>query len=70
MPYSIENLHKMASDMGIKKDWFHKNHYDIPQKRVGEIQNKCEVISSKTIVKIIRGKYIRELDMLDDGWRN
>jgi hypothetical protein len=54
-PYSIENLHKMAADLNIGRHWFHKNHYDIPKKRMDEIQNKCHIVSSKDIVKIIRG---------------
>ena len=53
IPYSIENLHIMANDLQLKKCWFHKNHYDIPKKRIIEIQNKCKIISSKDIVKII-----------------
>ena len=53
-PYSILNLHKMAKELNINKCWFHKNHYDIPKKRVIEIQNKCQIISSKEIVKIIK----------------
>ena len=44
----------MAESLGIKKCWFHKNHYDIPKKRIGEIMSKCEVISSKEIVMIIK----------------
>lgn len=35
VPYSVENLHKMAQDLGIKKHWFHskgiRSHYDIPK---------------------------------------
>lgn len=57
IPYSIENLHKMATDLDIKRCWFHKNHYDIPKKRLTEIQSKCTVVSSKDIVLIIRGTY-------------
>jgi hypothetical protein len=53
-PYSIENLHKMAKDLNIKMCWFHNNHYDIPKKRIEEIKNKCKIISSKEIVKIIK----------------
>lgn len=53
-PYSIENLHKMASDLGIKRCWFHKNHYDIPKKRIEEIEAQCEIISSKEVVAIIK----------------
>lgn len=53
-PYSIENLHKMAKDLNIHKCWFHHNHYDIPKRRIKEIQNKCEIISSKELLKIIK----------------
>jgi len=45
----------MADDLGIKRAWFHKNnHYDIPKRRVAEIQAKCTIVSSKEIVKIIK----------------
>lgn len=54
VPYSKENLHKMADDLGIKRCWFHKDHYDIPKLRMKEIMDKCEVVSSKRIVEIIR----------------
>jgi len=53
VPYSLENLHKMATELGIKKCWFHKNHYDIPKKRLNEIKNKCIFVSSNQIVMII-----------------
>lgn len=59
IPYSVENLHKMAADLGIGRHWFHKNHYDIPKKRMDEIESKCTIVSSKDIVKIIRGTYDR-----------
>lgn len=55
VPYSIENLHKMARDLGIKRCWFHKNHYDIPVRRKKQIESLCEIVSSKDIVKIING---------------
>jgi hypothetical protein len=59
-PYSVENLHKMANDLGIGRHWFHKgrngkSHYDIPKTGIDEITAKCEVVSSKEIVKIMRG---------------
>jgi len=59
IPYSIENLHAMAADLNIGRHWFHKNHYDIPKKRMDEISSKCTLVSSKDIVKIIRGTYDR-----------
>ena len=53
-PYSIENLHRMAQDLGIDRCWFHRDHYDIPKRRIEEIEAKCEMITSKDIVRIIR----------------
>lgn len=53
VPYSVENLHQMADKLGIKRHWFHKNHYDIPLKRVGEITSLCEVVRTRDIIKII-----------------
>jgi FMN phosphatase YigB (HAD superfamily) len=55
LPYSIENLHEMADKLGIKRCWFHKDHYDIPKTRLKEIESQCEIVSSKQIVNIIRG---------------
>lgn len=52
-PYSIENLHKMAEALNIKRHWFHKNHYDIPKRRIVEIQSKCEIVTSKELYNII-----------------
>ncbi|MFY0656205.1 MAG: DUF4031 domain-containing protein [Neptunomonas phycophila] len=59
VPYSIENLHKMADDLGIKRCWFHSSkhpHYDIPKKRIKEIQARCILISPKELLNIIKGK--------------
>lgn len=57
IPYSIENLHLMAEKLNIKQCWFHNNHYDIPKKRIIEIESHCIKVSSKDIVNIIRGNY-------------
>jgi hypothetical protein len=58
LPYSIANLHVMAQKLGIGRHWFHAkpnlSHYDIPKKRVAEIQEKCRVVTSKEIIEIIR----------------
>lgn len=58
IPYSVENLHKMAADLGIKRCWFHSSskfpHYDMPKLRIDEITSKCEVVSTKEIIKIIK----------------
>lgn len=53
VPYSIDNLHKMADNLAIKRCWFHKDHYDIPKRRITEIEAKCIIIDSRSIVNII-----------------
>lgn len=57
IPYTVENLHQMARDLGIKRCWYDPKpypHYDIPKKRIGEIQQKCNMISPKQLVDMIR----------------
>jgi len=61
VPYSIENLHLMASQLNIKRCWFHNcrhAHYDVPKKRVSEIKQLCKVVARKDIVKIIQGERV------------
>jgi len=56
-PYSVENLHKMASILNIKRCWFHNcsnPHYDIPKMRIKEISDKCTMISAKELLRIIK----------------
>ena len=55
-PYSIENLHLMAQDLGIARAWFHKDHYDIPKKRIPEIQAKVNRVRPRDILMIIKGE--------------
>ncbi len=58
VPYTLENLHKMAGDLGIKRCWFHSGrltHYDIPKKRIEEITRKCELVGSRKMLEIIKG---------------
>lgn len=52
-PYSIPNLHVMADELGIKRCWFHRDHYDIPKRRIAEIEAKCTIVSSREILEII-----------------
>lgn len=53
LPYSIINLHKMAADLGIKKCWFHGDHYDIPKRRINEIREKTIKVPPREILNII-----------------
>lgn len=55
VPYSIPNLHRMAKRLGIGRHWFHKDHYDIPLRRQKAIEAQCELVSTRTIVRIARG---------------
>ena len=54
-PYSVENLHEMARQLGIKRCWYHAGrhpHYDIPKRRVAEIMARCQVVTSREILEI------------------
>jgi hypothetical protein len=55
-PYSVEGLHRMAEALGIKRCWFHRDHYDIPKKRYDEVRARCTLVPSRDIVRIIRGE--------------
>ncbi len=58
VPYSIDNLHEMADDLGIKRCWFHScnhPHYDIPKRRIDEIKARCILISTRDLLNIIKG---------------
>lgn len=54
-PYSVENLHRMAEDLGIKRCWFHGDHYDVPKRRVAEIRARAELVSPRRVLEIARG---------------
>lgn len=72
LPYSVVNLHQMAEDLNIKRCWFHKSrlpHYDIPQRRITEIQSKCEIVSTTEIVLLI-GDAIIEGDVYDGSYKS
>lgn len=56
LPYSKENLHRMAEELGIKRCWFDKDHYDIPLRRIKEIEARCTIVPSKWIVLLVRGR--------------
>lgn len=61
IPYSIPNLHRMAEELNIKRSWYHggmRPHYDIPKKRIKEIQAKCNIVSSREILLITQGKKV------------
>lgn len=65
LPYSLSNLHAMAEQLQLKACWFHATpypHYDIPKRRIAEIESKCRIVSPKDIVRICKGEYNEHLD--------
>jgi hypothetical protein len=45
----------MGEILEIKKCWFHKDHYDIPKRRIDEIKEKCKIVRPREILNIIKG---------------
>lgn len=57
LPYSVANLHRMATELGIGRHWYHagtKPHYDIPVGRIADVTARCEVVSPRRILEIIK----------------
>lgn len=57
-PFSRENLHRMAENLGLARAWFHTkpvDHYDIPVKRIEEITKRCTLVSMRRIYEISSG---------------
>lgn len=51
----------MAEELNIKKCWFHKSkfpHYDIPKRRIQEIEDRCQIISTIELIQIIKNYQI------------
>ncbi len=59
VPYTVENLHRMARELGIHRSWFHAHprhpHYDVPKRRISEIAARTQVVSPRMILAITRG---------------
>lgn len=57
-PFSIVNLHRMALMLDLAPCWFHNHdkhpHYDIPLRRIAEIEARCTVVDSREILQIIK----------------
>jgi hypothetical protein len=49
----------MAKALGIDQHWYHRGasypHYDIPKRRIAEIQAKCTLVSPREILAICKG---------------
>jgi len=64
VPYTAENLHAMAADLGIKRCWWHSGasymHYDIPKRRIVEISARCEIVTPRQLLAIIKEELARD----------
>jgi len=48
----------MAEELGIKRCWYHSyKHYDIPKRRIKEIEAKCEIITSIELIEKVKKGY-------------
>ena len=57
LPYKVEYLHVMAAELGIKRCWYHAGtypHYDIPKRRIAEIEAKCRRVTTKELISLCR----------------
>jgi len=58
-PYSVENLHVMADDLGIKRCWFRRNvshvHYDSPKRRIADITSRCTLVTPRELLAVTMG---------------
>lgn len=54
-PYSLERLHAAAQVLGIKRCWFHRDHYDIPKRRVAQF---LDVAEPDTFWSLVNGRRI------------
>ena len=61
VPYTVANLHLMAADLNLKRCWFHASaqypHYDMPKRRIKELTARCEVVSTRVILAIVKGEF-------------
>jgi hypothetical protein len=50
----------MAEDLDIKRCWYHPGkypHYDIPKKRIKEIQEKCILVDPRVLLLMIKSSF-------------
>jgi hypothetical protein len=56
-PFSVDGLHTMARELGVKRCWYHPGtfpHYDIPKRRIAEIRRRTTVVSPREILETIK----------------
>lgn len=62
LPYSVENLHRMAEELGLSRRWFHAGrhpHYDIPKREASRIGAIAVPTTSRVVLAVTKGVYTR-----------
>lgn len=54
LPYSKENMHKMADDLGIKKSWFKNDRFKVTKEFLDENEDALETVLPTTLFRSIR----------------
>lgn len=60
VPYSVEGLHAMARDLGIKRCWFHRSplhpHYDLPKKLIEPLSHhpRMHMVTPRELLSVIK----------------
>lgn len=50
-----KELHQFAERIGLKREWYHGNHYDVTQsKRAEAIKNGAIAVTAKQLIEIMR----------------
>jgi len=53
-PYSIENMKRMASELGIKSSWFKKDTFVVPKEFLETNEDKLDKVSSQTLFRTLK----------------
>lgn len=63
LPYTIDNLHQMANELGLDQSHFKSHpkhaHYLISDNQKDTIMPQCHLVSSKHIIYIVRSRNIK-----------
>ncbi len=58
---SLNELHGFAADLGLRREWFQGDHYDVPTEvRDRAILQGAEVVSSGQLVRRLRAAGLRQ----------
>ncbi len=57
LPYDRHTMHQAAAFLGIKRQWFHGSHYDIPKRDIPTIYKRVDkCVTQRQILSITKGQ--------------